>query len=310
MNSKQLYRVTEAMALLSLGGHPGELPDGRRVPHHRAARSTQAPGPAGRLRRPLATRRSAEGQHPHPAPDALDPEPGRPARDGPGQDQTQPRDAVRRPHGAGVPAVQVADLRPGGGASCRSGRFPLHAYIVLSLLIGARTEELRALHWHEVDLDGRPDADPPVLPSIAVYRSVRVGGDTKTAKSRRRLALPTRCVDALRRHRDRHQTREHPAVRISCSPRPTGPTPTTCVARPPRHRGSRSRTGRVDTARAAAQLRVTALRVGRPDRGHLAAGRAQRDRRHRAGVPPPAPRHPRRRGATAMNDIFPLDDAG
>ncbi len=82
-------------------------------------------------------------------------------------------------------------------------QFPLHAYIVLSLLIGARTEELRALHWREVDLTGQPDAAPPVLPSLAVYRSVRVDGDTKTMKSRRRLALPQRCVDALMRHRER-----------------------------------------------------------------------------------------------------------
>ncbi|WP_433295908.1 tyrosine-type recombinase/integrase [Pseudonocardia sp. CA-142604] len=78
----------------------------------------------------------------------------------------------------------------------------LHAYIVMSLLTGARTEELRALHWHEVDLNGRPDAGPPIPPSVAVYRSIRAGGDTKTVKSRRRLAMPQRCVDALRRHRD------------------------------------------------------------------------------------------------------------
>jgi integrase len=85
-------------------------------------------------------------------------------------------------------------------------QFPLHAYIVLSLLIGARTEELRALHWREVDLTGQPDATPPVLPSLAVYRSVRVDGDTKTMKSRRRLALPQRCVEALTRHRERTPT--------------------------------------------------------------------------------------------------------
>jgi hypothetical protein len=30
----------------------------------------------------------------------------------------------------------------------------LHVYIVLSLLIGARTEELPALTWDHVDLDG------------------------------------------------------------------------------------------------------------------------------------------------------------
>lgn len=73
----------------------------------------------------------------------------------------------------------------------------LHAYVVLALLIGARTEELRALHWSEVDLVGRPDATPPEQPSISVLRSVRVGGDTKTRKSRRRLAMPQRCVAAL-----------------------------------------------------------------------------------------------------------------
>ncbi|GAA0734600.1 site-specific integrase [Dactylosporangium roseum] len=82
----------------------------------------------------------------------------------------------------------------------------LHAYIVMSLLTGARTEELRALRWSHVDLVGQADADPPVPPSIQVWRSVRVGGDTKTKKSRRTLAMPTRCVAALKQHRER-QTR-------------------------------------------------------------------------------------------------------
>ena len=72
------------------------------------------------------------------------------------------------------------------------------AYIVLSLLTGARTEKLRALIWSHVDLDGHPEADPPIPPHIMVWRSVRAGGDTKTRKSRRTLALPRRCVDALR----------------------------------------------------------------------------------------------------------------
>jgi integrase len=71
---------------------------------------------------------------------------------------------------------------------------------VLSLLTGARTEELRALTCARVDLDGRPYAEPPIPPSIEVWRSVREGGDTKTKKSRRTLALPQRCVDALREH--------------------------------------------------------------------------------------------------------------
>lgn len=70
----------------------------------------------------------------------------------------------------------------------------MRAYIVVSLLTGARTEELRALRWDEVHLEQEGD----VPPHIAVWRSVRRGGDTKTRKSRRTLALPQRCIDALR----------------------------------------------------------------------------------------------------------------
>lgn len=47
-----------------------------------------------------------------------------------------------------------------------------------------------------VDLQGEP-------PSSMVWRSVRAGGDTKTEKSRRTLAMPKRCVDALKAHRER-----------------------------------------------------------------------------------------------------------
>lgn len=74
---------------------------------------------------------------------------------------------------------------------------PLHAYVVLSLLTGARTEEVRALRWRDIDFHGRPGARPPVPPSISVLRSVRADGDTKTVRSRRRFAIPRRCVDAL-----------------------------------------------------------------------------------------------------------------
>lgn len=76
----------------------------------------------------------------------------------------------------------------------------MDAYILLSLLTGARTEELRALLWDHVDLVGTPDVVPLIPPYMAVWRSVRSGGDTKTKKSRRTLALPQRCVDALRGH--------------------------------------------------------------------------------------------------------------
>jgi integrase len=48
--------------------------------------------------------------------------------------------------------------------------------------------------WAEVDLDAG---------TVAVYRSVRAKGDTKTRRSRRVLKLPKKAVEALREHRKR-----------------------------------------------------------------------------------------------------------
>jgi integrase len=76
----------------------------------------------------------------------------------------------------------------------------LNAYVVISLTVGVRTEEARELHWDHVDLDGDPSAARPMPPSVAVWHSARQGGDTKTAKSRRTLALPQAAVQALREH--------------------------------------------------------------------------------------------------------------
>ena len=78
---------------------------------------------------------------------------------------------------------------------------PVGAYVVLGLLTGIRAEEARALTWEHVDLDGDPDAAPPVPPHVAVWRSVRAHGDTKTEKSKRTLRLPERAVAVLRQHR-------------------------------------------------------------------------------------------------------------
>jgi integrase len=72
-----------------------------------------------------------------------------------------------------------------------AGQARLGAYVVLCLLTGIRTEEARALRWDHVDLDGG---------AMAVWRSVRHGGDTKTAKSRRTLGLPHAASEALREH--------------------------------------------------------------------------------------------------------------
>ncbi|MGO9779911.1 MAG: site-specific integrase [Streptosporangiaceae bacterium] len=75
-----------------------------------------------------------------------------------------------------------------------SGTHRLAAYVILSLLAGVRTEEARALTWDEVDLKAG---------TVAVYRSVRVKGDTKTRKSRSVLKLPTKAVHALCQHHTR-----------------------------------------------------------------------------------------------------------
>ena len=95
----------------------------------------------------------------------------------------------------------------------------LHAYVVLSLLVGIRTEEARALRWDHVvtwadDAAGWQPVSAVGFESarveeqryaIYVWRSERQGGDTKTGKSRRTLALPQRCVEALRAHQEQQE---------------------------------------------------------------------------------------------------------
>jgi integrase len=62
-------------------------------------------------------------------------------------------------------------------------------YVAVSMLGGIRTEEARALRWSEVDLEAG---------TVAVYRSVRRTGETKTEQSRRLFQIPDIAVEALR----------------------------------------------------------------------------------------------------------------
>jgi len=86
----------------------------------------------------------------------------------------------------------------------------LEALIILSLLTGLRTEEVRALRWdHVVAWVGgqwqpvtEEGFDHEQL-AIFVWRSDWAGGDTKTPKSRRTLALPRRCAEVLQEQRVR-----------------------------------------------------------------------------------------------------------
>jgi integrase len=114
-------------------------------------------------------------------------------------------------------------------------RSALHAYVVRSLLTGARTEELRALTWAHVDLEGRPDIDPPIPPSVHVWRSVSVDGDTKTRKSRRSLALPA----ASRSSPTNTNARAYRVVTRSSSPAKPAPSSTSTMSYAPSGRSSR-----------------------------------------------------------------------
>ncbi|ELS55211.1 tyrosine-type recombinase/integrase [Streptomyces viridochromogenes] len=89
----------------------------------------------------------------------------------------------------------------------------LYAYLVLSLLSGVRTEEARPLTWDHVFLE-TTDGIPP---HVAVWRSVRKHGETKTRKSRRTIALPKQVVDVLEEHM-RWQKQERASRGMEWSP--------------------------------------------------------------------------------------------
>ncbi|MGH3872065.1 MAG: tyrosine-type recombinase/integrase [Pseudonocardiaceae bacterium] len=78
----------------------------------------------------------------------------------------------------------------------------LSAYVIVSLTTGIRTEEARELKWERVHLGCCGDTPP----HIEVWRSVRVGNDTKTEKSRRTLELPHEAVAALKEQAERQET--------------------------------------------------------------------------------------------------------
>ncbi|WP_246009630.1 site-specific integrase [Actinokineospora cianjurensis] len=78
------------------------------------------------------------------------------------------------------------------------------AYVVVSLLSGCRTEEVRPFPWKNLVRVSKEElakrdvsqADRPKA-HVNVWRSVRSGGDTKTRKSRRSLGIGDRCLAAF-----------------------------------------------------------------------------------------------------------------
>src|SRR5207244_2864110 len=78
--------------------------------------------------------------------------------------------------------LPVIELHP-GLKDVRRPAALMYAYIVLSLLVGVRTEEARALRWHHVDLAGGLDAPratdlvrEPDEPSRGQHRGDRPAG--------------------------------------------------------------------------------------------------------------------------------------
>ncbi|MEU3270922.1 tyrosine-type recombinase/integrase [Saccharomonospora sp. NPDC006951] len=78
----------------------------------------------------------------------------------------------------------------------RTVSFPASLVPLLRPLVHGREPERESGHFA---------TDPP---GQSVWRSVRVGGDTKTKRSRRTLAMPIRCVVAVRLHRIRQAERK------------------------------------------------------------------------------------------------------
>jgi integrase len=87
----------------------------------------------------------------------------------------------------------------------------LAALLVLAVATGARQGELFGLQWRDVDLEAG---------ALTIQRTlVEVGGrieigEPKTARSRRRIDLPTYAVEALREHRRRQPAIPHPTMLI------------------------------------------------------------------------------------------------
>ncbi|MEV5574458.1 site-specific integrase [Spirillospora sp. NPDC052269] len=105
----------------------------------------------------------------------------------------------------------------------------LHAYVVISLMTGVRTEEARALRWeHVVAWDAKRKAWRLVSEAgfghkrfaLYVWRSVRKHGDTMTEKSRRTLELPMQAAEALKAHHARQAAQKLKAGELVAAQRP------------------------------------------------------------------------------------------
>ncbi|MFI9101666.1 tyrosine recombinase XerC [Streptomyces fildesensis] len=101
---------------------------------------------------------------------------------------------------AGRPSKSLTLQQAEAVLSARQGTW-IHAYVVLSLLVGVRTEEARPLTWRHVHTTPPDEASP----HVDVWRSVRRHGETKTRKSRRTLAMPRQVATVIDAYRIQQQ---------------------------------------------------------------------------------------------------------
>ena len=84
-----------------------------------------------------------------------------------------------------------------------AGGHRLHALFELALHTGLRKGELLGLRWEDLDLDAGTAAIRRTLQRTAVGGLTTL--PTKTRASERRIALPTRCLQSLKLHREQQQ---------------------------------------------------------------------------------------------------------
>ena len=79
----------------------------------------------------------------------------------------------------------------------------LEAFYLLAVSTGMRLGELQALKWADIDLSERTLS---VNRTFSAAKGGPVFGPPKTPRSRRKIFLSLKSVEALRRHRERQAT--------------------------------------------------------------------------------------------------------
>ncbi|GAA3246813.1 hypothetical protein GCM10020256_74680 [Streptomyces thermocoprophilus] len=91
----------------------------------------------------------------------------------------------------------------------------LHALFELALHTGLRKGELLGLRWEDLDLGSSTAAIRRTLQRTSAGGLTTL--PTKTRASERRIALPARCIQSLKRHHEQQQ-REHEAADTAWQP--------------------------------------------------------------------------------------------